>query len=76
MMIFRQLQVRPSSSPSAFSPSLSLALLDETDAVPPSQGLPAMPEHFETGLPQAYAWTLLSPVRLPLSFPSSFFASA
>ncbi|GAA5835943.1 hypothetical protein JCM9279_002147 [Rhodotorula babjevae] len=25
------------------------------------QGLPAMPEHFETGLPQAYAWTLLSP---------------
>ncbi|TNY22739.1 Rds1 protein [Rhodotorula diobovata] len=25
------------------------------------QGLPAMPEFFETGLPQAYAWTLLSP---------------
>ncbi|GAA5899242.1 hypothetical protein JCM8208_001594 [Rhodotorula glutinis] len=25
------------------------------------QGLPAMPEHFETGLPQTFAWTLLSP---------------
>ncbi|GAA5866785.1 hypothetical protein JCM3774_001800 [Rhodotorula dairenensis] len=25
------------------------------------QGLPAMPEWFETGLPQTYAWTLLSP---------------
>ncbi|BGP30723.1 conserved fungal protein [Rhodotorula toruloides] len=25
------------------------------------QGLPAMPEWFETGLPQSYAWTLLSP---------------
>ncbi|KPV76317.1 uncharacterized protein RHOBADRAFT_64719 [Rhodotorula graminis WP1] len=25
------------------------------------QGLPAMPEHFETGLPQSFAWTLLSP---------------
>ncbi|GAA5866788.1 hypothetical protein JCM3774_001801 [Rhodotorula dairenensis] len=25
------------------------------------QGLPAMPEWFETGIPQAYQWTLLSP---------------
>ncbi|GAA5868466.1 hypothetical protein JCM1840_007006 [Sporobolomyces johnsonii] len=25
------------------------------------QGLPAQPEWFETGLPQSYAWTLLSP---------------
>ncbi|BGO90217.1 hypothetical protein NBRC10512_002420 [Rhodotorula toruloides] len=25
------------------------------------QGLPAMPEWFETGIPQSYAWTLLSP---------------
>ncbi|BGP23401.1 hypothetical protein Rt10032_c02g0860 [Rhodotorula toruloides] len=25
------------------------------------QGLPAMPEWFGTGLPQSYAWTLLSP---------------
>ncbi|GAA5822488.1 hypothetical protein JCM5353_000526 [Sporobolomyces roseus] len=24
-------------------------------------GLPAQPEHFETGLPQSYAWTMLSP---------------
>lgn len=25
------------------------------------QGLPAQPEWFETGLPQSYAWTMLSP---------------